>query len=86
MEWLIHGCGQSRLNKQPSEFFPRRFLVDLAGESRFTKQLSVFVNLASITDDPDALIIKGPNTAAYGQQGEHHEFGSSCTVGIKGVI
>ncbi len=64
----------------------KRLYIDVSGEYRFTRRLSLFANLRNIGDATEDLEIAGPRTPPHAQFRQRLDFGSLWTFGLKGTF
>ena len=64
----------------------KRLLVDLNGEYRFTRRLSLFANLSNLGDAPVDLEISSPLTPEHAQLRQRQQWGATWTFGLTGTF
>jgi iron complex outermembrane recepter protein len=64
----------------------KRLYIDVSGEYRFTRRLSLFANLRNIRDATEDMEIAGPSTPPHAQFRQRLDFGSLWTFGVKGTF
>ncbi|MEN9637025.1 MAG: hypothetical protein RL077_5429 [Verrucomicrobiota bacterium] len=62
---------------------PRR-LIDLTGDYRLTKQLSLFGNIRNLTDEPEDFERWGPDTPRYAKFRQSDRYGALWIFGLRG--
>jgi TonB-dependent receptor len=62
---------------------PRR-LIDLTGEYRLTKAISLFGNIRNLTDEPEDFERWGPETPAYARFRQSDQYGALWIFGLRG--
>ncbi len=62
----------------------KRLYIDLIGEYRLTRQLSLFGNLRNLNDATEDFEVAGPSTPPVAQFRQRTDFGALWTFGLKG--
>ena len=63
-----------------------RMLVDLNGEFRVHRNVTVFANLTNLNDAPVDLEISGPVTPEHAQLRQRQQWGAVWTFGVRGTF
>ncbi len=69
-----------------TEYYAPRTYVDLSGEYKITKRMSLFAGVRNLFNKPQVIQRYNFNSPAYSYTFRQEEFGVSCSVGIKGTF
>lgn len=68
------------------EYYAPRTFIDMSGEYKVSKNMSVFAGVRNLTNKPQVLQRYNPNSPQYSMPYRQEEFGISVSVGVKGTF